>query len=318
MPVGSQATQGSRPLRLGTRGSPLALAQSRWVQGLLLKAWPELGPAGVEITVIKTTGDRIQDRPLSEVGNKGLFTKELEEALLARTIDFAVHSMKDVPTVLPDGLGIACVLLREDPRDALISVKAKRLADLPNGASVGTASLRRGAQLLHRRPDLKVQNLRGNVDTRIKKVTSGALDATFLALAGLRRLGLAHHASAIMEPDEMLPAVAQGAVCIECRAGDDTVRQYLAPLEHRASVICVTAERALLAALDGSCRTPIAALAELDAVDRLTLRAAIVRPDGSEMHETRRQGAAGDARAMGDDAGAELKRRGGAGFFTDV
>ena len=305
-----------RALRIGTRGSPLALAQATMVREALVAAHPGLAAAPPEIVAIKTTGDRVTERPLADLGGKGLFTKEIEEALLSGAVDLAVHSMKDVPTALPEGLLIASVLPREDPRDALISRDAATLAALPAGAVVGTASLRRKAQILHARPELTVANLRGNVETRIKKIADGAADATLLALAGLRRLGLADRARAVLEPDEMLPAVAQGAIGIECRAADEAVRALLAPLDHAESARCIAAERGLLAALDGSCRTPIAALATLAAPDRLSLRAMVLRPDGSEVHETARAGPAADAVAMGRDAGAELKARAGPNFFV--
>ena len=301
-------------LRIGTRGSPLALAQAGQVRDRLLSAHPEL--AAPEIVVIKTTGDRITERPLAELGGKGLFTKEIEEALLSGAIDVAVHSMKDVPTALPGGLVIDCLLPREDPRDALIAAEATSLGALPEGAVIGTASLRRKAQLLRFHPGLRVMNLRGNVGTRIRKIAEGAADATLLALAGLRRLGLADHARAVLEPDEMLPAVAQGAIGIERRAGDETIRVALAPLNDADTATCITAERALLAALDGSCRTPIAALATMTPAAQVSLRAMILRPDGSEAHETTRRGAAGEAAAMGRDAGEELKGRAGPTFFT--
>ena len=302
-------------LRIGTRGSPLALAQANAVRQMLLAAHPDLAGAPPEIVVIKTTGDRVTERPLADLGGKGLFTKELDEALLSGAIDVAVHSMKDVPTALPDGLLIDSLLPREDPRDAWISRDAASLAALPAGAVVGTASLRRKAQILHARPELNVANLRGNVETRIRKIAEGAADATLLALAGLRRLGLVEHARAVLDPEEMLPAVAQGAIGVECRAEGSRVRTLLAPLDHAETACCVAAERALLAALDGSCRTPIAALATLEG-DRMSLRAMVLRPDGSEIHETARHGAAGDAVAMGRDAGEELKARAGSNFFA--
>jgi hydroxymethylbilane synthase len=304
-------------LKIGTRGSPLALAQAREVRGALLAAHPALVAAPPEIVVIKTTGDRVSERPLAELGGKGLFTKEIEEALLGGTVDLAVHSMKDVPTALPEGLCIPCVLPRQDPRDALISREAPSLAALPAGAVVGTASLRRKAQILHARPELTVANLRGNVETRIRKIAEGAADATLLALAGLRRLGLAESARAVLETDEMLPAVAQGAIGIECRSAAEGVRALLAPLDDAETASCIAAERGLLAALDGSCRTPIAALATRIA-DRVSLRAMVLRPDGSEVHETARLGAAGEAAALGRDAGEELKARAGPDFYADL
>jgi len=305
-------------LRIGTRGSPLALWQANTVRALLAAAHPELAPPGaVAIIPIRTTGDTVRDRTLAAIGGKGLFTKEIEEALTAGTVDLAVHSMKDVPTVLPDGLAIGCVLEREDPRDAFFSAKGSGIAALPAGAVVGTASLRRQAQVLRARPDLTVVPLRGNVDTRLRKLEEGAIDATLLALAGLKRLGLAARATSVVETAEMLPAVAQGAIGIETRIGDTRVALYLEALHHAPTARRIEAERALLAALDGSCRTPIAALAEIGAEGRLSLRAQIIRPDGSEMHETTRTGSPEDGEAMGRDAGAELRSRAGPGFFDE-
>lgn len=269
----------------------------------------------IEIKVIKTTGDQIQDRPLSEVGGKGLFTKEIEEALLAGTIDLAVHSSKDMPTVLPAGLILATFLPREDPRDVLISRTAKSIADLPNGATVGTASLRRQAMLLRKRPDLKIVPLRGNVETRLKKIDEGQADATLLALAGLKRLGLTEHAAAVLEIDEFLPAVGQGAIGIETREDDENTRTMLAAINHPATAVALAAERAFLAVLDGSCRTPIGGHAVVTG-DALSFRGMIVKPDGSEAFETLREGKVSDAAALGADAGAELKGRAGPDFFA--
>jgi len=302
-------------LRIGSRGSPLALAQVEQVKARLAGAWPELAERGaVAVEIIRTTGDRIQDRPLSEAGGKGLFTKEIEEALLAGTIDLAVHSMKDMPTVIPDGLEIACLLPREDPRDALIAGVAS-LAELPQGAVVGTSSLRRKAQVLARRRDLKVVDFRGNVDTRLRKLERGEVQATLLALAGLKRLGLEGRASAVLSTEEMLPAVAQGAIGIETRIGDTRLRAILAPLHHAPTARAVTAERALLGVLDGSCRTPIAALAVGRTFGRLRLDALIATTDGSQVLRTAREGPEADAAEMGRDAGEELRRDGGPGFF---
>ena len=302
-------------LRLGTRGSKLALVQAGLVRDALAAAVPALaGADAIEIVPIRTTGDAIQDRPLSEAGGKGLFVKEIEEALLSQRIDVAVHSMKDMPTAQPPGLVIAAFLPREDARDVLIAGEARRIADLKPGAVVGTSALRRRAQLLHRRPDLQIVNLRGNVDTRLAKRAAGVVEATLLALAGLKRLGMAHVGTPVPE-DEMLPAVGQGAVCIECRADDAKVRAWLAAIDHRPTATCVAAEHAMLVVLDGSCRTPIAGHAIL-AADGLHLRGLIVKPDGSELIATERRGAPADAEAMGRDAGHELKRRGGPGFLS--
>jgi hydroxymethylbilane synthase len=302
---------GQPVVRIGTRGSPLALAQAQAAAALLQAAHPGLK---TELMVIKTTGDRITDRPLAALGGKGLFTKEIEEALSDSRIDLAVHSMKDMPTVLPDGLVIDCLLEREDPRDALIARGATRLAELPGGVTVGSASLRRQAQVLNLRPDLKLVSLRGNVETRLRKLDSGEVDATLLAVAGLKRLGLLDRASGIIPAEEMLPAVAQGAIGLERRADDSRLAALLAPLNHAATAVCVAAERGLLAALDGSCRTPIAALAMLE--NELFLRGEVLAPDGSERIATSRRGSPGDAERMGRDAGEELKRRAGPKFLA--
>ncbi len=310
-------------LRLGTRGSPLALAQAREVRAHLASADPEFaGELAVEIVVIKTTGDKIQDRTLADIGGKGLFTKEIEEALLAGRIDAAVHSMKDVPTWLPEGLEIGAILPREDPRDAIISASGRDLAGLPAGAVVGTASLRRQAQVLLARPDLKVVPFRGNVQTRLRKLAAGEVDATLLAMAGLNRLGLGGEVSAVLAPEDMLPAVAQGAIGLEIRRDDGATRDTLAARDDRDSAIRVAAERACLAVLDGSCRTPIAAFAELegrganDGGARLRLRALVALPDGSQAHRAERRGAASEAIALGRDAGAELRAAAGPAFFA--
>ncbi len=306
-------------LRIGTRGSPLALAQAEETRSRLAAAHPELGPDGaVETVVIRTTGDRELNRPLAEIGGKGLFTKEIDDALLEGRIDVAVNSMKDVPTWLPDGIVLTCMLEREDPRDGFLSPRAPNLAGLAEGAVVGTASLRRRAQILHRRPDLGVVLFRGNVNTRMRKLGEGRADATLLAVAGLRRLGMDDALTSIMEPDEMLPAVGQGAIGIACRAGDDRVLALLAPLNHLSTLHRVTAERALLEVLDGSCRTPIAALARLAEDGTLALTGLIARPDGSEVLTTERHGRVADARAMGIDAGEELCRRAGPGFMDSL
>ena len=305
-------------LRIGTRGSPLALVQAEETRRRLLAAHPELDPAEVALEVIRTTGDREQGRPLAEIGGKGLFTKEIEEALLDGRVDLAVHSMKDVPTVLPAGLAIDCLLPREDPRDAFISEKAARLGELPEGAVVGSASLRRKAQVLAARPDLSVVSLRGNVDTRLRKLRQGEIDATLLARAGLRRLGRLDRVTSVMEVSEMLPAVAQGAIGIERRHGDDRVAALLAPLNHADTATCIGAERAFLAALDGSCRTPIAALAELDESGHLSFRGLLLEPDGSRVFEAQRAGPAAAAEAMGRDAGEELRRAAGPEFFANL
>jgi hydroxymethylbilane synthase len=302
-------------IRIGTRGSPLALAQANEVRQRLLDAHDDLAPDAVAIEVVKTTGDKVQDRALAEIGGKGLFTKEIEEGLAEGRLDLAVHSMKDIPTVLPHGLTIPCLLPREDPRDAFISPRAESLDALPAGAVIGSASLRRQAQILNRRPDLRVQVFRGNVATRLRKLEAGEVDATLLALAGLRRLDRLDAVTAVIEVDELLPAVAQGAIGVECRADDDRVLELLAPLNDRDTFVCVSAERALLAALDGSCRTPIAGLATLAPNGGLDLVGRVLPPDGSALFETTRAGPAAEAEALGRDAGDELRLRAGPGVF---
>ncbi len=303
----------SPPLKIGTRGSPLALWQANDVRSRLIAVhgWQD---AQVQVCTFKTSGDKIQDKSLRSFGGKGLFTKEIEDALLVGDISLAVHSMKDMPTLLPDGLEIACVLQREDVRDAFLSHSASSLTDLPKGAVVGTSSLRRQAQVRRLRPDLKIVEFRGNVETRLRKLSEGVADATFLAAAGLKRLGRPELITAYVEPDEMLPAVAQGAICIEIRSDDAATRDLLLELHHEETAIRVATERAFLRILDGSCRTPIAGLAELDG-GRLNFRGQILTPDGTISHETQREGIARDAEAMGVDAAKELLRLGGANFF---
>jgi hydroxymethylbilane synthase len=269
----------------------------------------------IEIVTIRTSGDRIQDRPLSDAGGKGLFTKEIEEALLADTIDIAVHSAKDMPTVLPDGLMLVACLAREDVRDAFISRKAATLRGLPQGAVVGTASLRRQAMVKRLRPDVSVVPLRGNVETRLKKLEAGEVDATILALAGLKRLGLADKATTLLDAQEFLPAVGQGAITIEAREDDRRMRDVLAKIDHADTGVALACERAFLGVLDGSCRTPIAGHAVLDG-DAISFRGMILRPDGSEAYETSRAGNRRDATTLGADAGAELKRRAPPDFFA--
>ena len=301
-------------LRIGTRGSPLALAQAHMV-GRLLAAAQGVAEDAIEIRVIRTTGDAIQDRPLADVGGKGLFTKEIEQALLDGAIDLAVHSAKDMVTVLPEGLVLAACLKREDVRDVFVSRSAKSLAQLPSGATVGTASLRRQAQVLRLRRDLRIVPMRGNVGTRLDKLARGEADATILALAGLKRLGVADAATAILGTDQFLPAVGQGAIAIETRSGDNVTRALIAPINDAATLTAVRAERAFLAVLDGSCRTPIAGYASI-AGGNVSFRGLIAKPDGSEVFETSRAGAIADADELGADAGAELKSRASPGFFT--
>ncbi|MET0568726.1 MAG: hydroxymethylbilane synthase [Hyphomicrobiaceae bacterium] len=300
-------------IRIGTRGSVLALAQANEVRRRLMSAHA-LAETQLETVVIKTSGDRIQDRPLSEAGGKGLFTKEIEEALLAGSIDLAVHSMKDMASVLPDGLVIGAYLPREDVRDAFVSLKCSTLSDLPKGAVVGTSSLRRQAQVLKLRPDVRIVAYRGNVDTRLRRLEDGVADATLLACAGLRRLGFADRITSPVPVELMLPAVAQGTIGIEIRAGDEAAAKLIAPLNHQQTALCVTAERAFLARLDGSCRTPIGGLAQLIG-GRLILHGQILSPDGSLSHEASREGAPQEAIRMGEDAADELLAKAGPAFL---
>jgi hydroxymethylbilane synthase len=295
----------------------MALRQTGLVRERLVAAHPDLAAAGaVEIVTIRTTGDRVQDRRLAEIGGKGLFTKEIEEALLAGEIDLAVHSLKDMETWLPAGLEIGCVLPRDDPRDALIARPAASLASLAPGARIGTASLRRRAQLLLRCPDLAVVPIRGNVNTRIRKLDAGEVDGLVVALCGLERLDQTGRATEILPPEIMLPAIGQGALAVECRVGDGLARRLLAPLHDHRSAVCVGAERALLAALGGSCRTPVAGLAVLDG-ERLILEGLLLEPDGSADIRGRRSGGIGDAEALGRDLGGELRRRAPPTFGLD-
>lgn len=304
-------------IRIGTRGSKLALVQAYELRDRLIRAHG-LDEDDFEMVIIKTSGDIIQDRPLSEVGGKGLFTKEIEEALIDGGIDLAVHSMKDMPTKLPDGLAIPCYLPREDVRDAFISLRVGSLAALPKGAVLGTSSLRRQAQVKRLRPDLQVITYRGNVDTRLRKLEENVADATLLAFAGLKRLGLEERVTALIETDDMLPAVAQGAIGVETREGDDRMAGLLAALNDADTTICVACERAFLAVLDGSCRTPIAGLAELTGDGGLRFRGEILTPDGAQRYGAKRKGAQADAVALGEEAARELLGKAGPGFFTAV
>jgi hydroxymethylbilane synthase len=301
----------SRPLlTIGTRGSPLALAQARLAEEALRLAVPELAEAGAIATrVIRTTGDAVQDRPLAEIGGKGLFTKEIEQALLDGHVDIAVHSYKDMPTVLPEGLVIAACLPRADPRDALISRAAPGIATLPPSAVVGSASLRRAAQALALRPDLQVVPLRGSIGTRLRKLDEGQVQATFLAMAGLDRLGVRHAPIHPLAPETMLPAVAQGAIAIEVRQGDRRVLELVGSIADAPTLRCTAAERALLAVLDGSCRTPIAGLC-IECEGGLWLRGLVASPDGRRVARAERRGGRADAEAIGRDAGLELRRSG--------
>ena len=309
----SSRPQGTR-LRVGTRGSPLALAQTAAVCEALAKAH-RLGVSDIEVKIIRTTGDQIQNRPLAEVGGKGLFTKELEVALLAGEIDFAVHSAKDMPTALPDGLIISSYLEREDVRDVLVSRHARPLRELPRGSSLGTASLRREAQVRRLRPDIRVRSLRGNVHSSLRKVEDGEMDATILGMAGLKRLGLTGAVTQVLSVEDFLPAVGQAAVAIETRENDQTTRSLLSLINHEPTATAVTVERAFLTELEGSCRTPIGGYAVTLGTD-VEFRGIILRPDGSESYETCRIGTAADAVRMGADAGAELKSRMSYGFLA--
>ena len=307
------------PIIVGTRGSPLAIAQTRHVCARLVAACPALSQDGALRTeIITTSGDRFTDRPLADIGGKGLFTKEIEEALLDGRIDLAVHSMKDVPTWLPEGLEIAAMPEREDPRDVLIAPDVpdlSGLADLSRGTRVGTGSLRRQAQILAHRPDIEIVPMRGNVGTRLRKVADGAADATLLALAGLKRLDERVEGMAVLEPAEMLPAVGQGALGIECRVDDERMQQLLQPLVDSETTAAVQCERALLEVLDGSCRMPIAGLAVADGSGGLRLDAMIAQPDGSICHRVERAGSITDALSMGRDAGAALRAAAGTDWF---
>jgi len=308
------------PVRAGTRGSPLALVQTRTFLRLLA-AVPGAGQ-GQEM-IINTTGDAVQDRPLADIGGKGLFAKEIHEALLDHRIDCAVHSMKDLETELPPGIVIGCVLVREDARDVLIlgdtgsaSDPADPFAGLPHGALVGTSSVRRQAQLLHARPDLQVASIRGNVQTRLRKLREGECQASLLALAGLRRLDMEVPGAVVLDPSVMLPAAAQGVVAVTVRADDIALRGVLAAIDDQASRIAATAERAMLAELDGSCRTPIGAHASISTGGSLTLTGLVARADGTFLLRRTLAGASADAARIGEDLGASLRADSPADLFA--
>jgi hydroxymethylbilane synthase len=305
-----------RPLLIGTRGSPLALWQANHVRALLIAAHG-LGEDAVALEPITTSGDRIRDQPLRDFGGKGLFTKEIDEALLGNSVDIAVHSMKDLPTDLPPGIIIAAVLPRGDVRDAFISAKGESLAALPPGAVVGSSSLRRQAQVKRLRPDLQAIDFRGNVETRLKKLEQGMVDATLLALAGLERLGLTRHITSVLPTDEMLPAVAQGAIGVSCRSDDAQTRELLQALNDDRTATAVACERAFLGELDGSCRTPIAGLAEI-ADGLLRFRGLVLNPEGTEWHEIERSGAPEDAASIGASSGRELLALAGPNFLASL
>jgi hydroxymethylbilane synthase len=303
----------AQPLKIGTRGSPLALWQAHEVRRCLGAAFG-LPDAAFQIVVIKVLGDQILDKALKEIGGKGLFTREIEEALLDGGIDIAVHSMKDMPTLQPEGLVLDCYLPRADVRDAFVSPRFGSIADLPQGATVGSSSLRRRAQLALRRPDLRLVEFRGNVQTRMRKLEEGVADATFLAMAGLTRLGMVDMARSAIAPDEMLPAVAQGAIGIERRVSDSRVAALLDAIHDRETGLRLAAERGFLARLDGSCETPIAGLAVISGAD-LWLRGEILRPDGSASVAGELRGPAAEGAEIGQALADELLGRAGPGFF---
>ncbi|TCU16557.1 hydroxymethylbilane synthase [Rhizobium sullae] len=305
----------TKPFRIGTRGSPLALAQAHEARDRLMAAhgMPE---EMFEIVVLTTKGDRITDRSLAEIGGKGLFTQELEEKLASGDLDFAVHSAKDMPTVLPEGLHLSAYLPREDIRDAVIGRTAPKLIELPHGATVGSASLRRQALIRRMRPDIKVVTFRGAVETRLRKLDEGQVDATLLALAGLKRLGKVDVITDILDPDTFPPAPAQGAICIESRIGDQRIDDMLATINDPVTYDAVSCERAFLAALDGSCRTPIAGYAICEG-DQIRFSGLIITPDGRNQHSVTIDGHRRDAAAHGTRAGQDIRARAGSSFFDD-
>ena len=300
-------------IRIGTRGSALALAQAHQTRARLMAAHG-LPEEAFAVVPISTSGDRIQDRPLAEAGGKGLFTKEIEEALLDGRIDIAVHSSKDMPTWLPDGLALVAFLERADPRDAFIGRTTATLGDLPERAVVGSSSLRRQALVRRLRPDIEIIDFRGNVPTRLAKLDGGKVDATLLAAAGLDRLGLAGRITEMLDPERFPPAPGQGAICIEARAGDARAARMVAPIRHEPTGQALACERAFLAVLDGSCRTPIAGLARIHG-DRLAFHGMVLTPDGKECHEISRGGHAADAEAVGREAGTAVRDKAGTRFF---
>ena len=296
-------------LRIGTRGSNLALAQAHLVRRLLAAAHG-VAESDIEVRAFTTSGDKLADLPLSEFGGKGLFSKEIEAALLAGEVDVGVHSSKDLATVLPEGLTLPVFLAREDVRDAFVSLSAPSLDELPRGAKVGTSSIRRAAQVRRHRPDLETVPFRGNVETRLRKLENGIADATLLAVAGLNRLGRSDRITSYLDPRRFPPAPAQGAIGLECRAGDERTLARILPLGHAPTAMAVTAERALLRELDGSCRTAIGAYTEL-AEGTLTLHAEILAPDGSRFVEASLSGAAGAAESIGLEVGLKLRAMAG-------
>lgn len=306
-----------KPLRIGTRGSPLAMAQAYETRRRLREEFPELCEDGaIEICVLKTQGDMILDKSLMELGGKGLFTKELDVALLGDEVDICVHSMKDVPTWLPEGTVLPCNLPREDTNDAFISKggEIKSIEELPDNSVIGTASLRRQAQIMAKNPTLKCVNFRGNVQTRLRKLNDGVVDATLLAIAGLKRMDMDQHATSVLDWDEMLPAVAQGAIGIQCRSDDERSLKYIDALNDPETKVCVDCERAFLEALDGNCKTPIAGQARV--VDgKIVFRGLIAMPDGSQRFDIESEGKLEDAKQIGFEAGETLKAEAGEKFF---
>ncbi|MCC8932997.1 hydroxymethylbilane synthase [Rhizobium sp. 'Codium 1'] len=303
----------TKPFRIGTRGSPLALAQASETRARLMVAH-DLPEDMFEIVVLSTKGDRITDRALSEIGGKGLFTEELEEQLLAGDLDFAVHSSKDMPTRLPEGLFLSAFLPREDVRDAVVGRTAPTLKELPQGATVGSSSLRRQALIRRIRPDINVITFRGLVDTRLRKLADGEVDATLLAFAGLKRLGKPEIPTELLDPSDFPPAPAQGAICIESRIGDARVNDLLEAINHRDTFDAVSCERAFLGALDGSCRTPIAGHATVHG-DAIRFAGMILTPDGSCWHDVEIEGSRADAAMLGAKAGATVRNKAGSDFF---
>jgi len=318
--VVAAAAQTTPLLTVGTRGSPLAMAQAELTKKVLGERFPELAADGaVDIRVISTTGDERLDISLAEIGGKGLFTKELDVALMSKEVDFCVHSTKDLPTTLPPGSEIVSFLPREDTRDVLISPNKsiKRLQDLPNGSVVGTASLRRQAQIYAVNPTVTCVNFRGNVQTRLQKLKNGEVDVTLLAYAGLKRMDMAHHATSIFEWDEMLPAVGQGAIAWQCRADDERTKRWLAPLGHEPTAQAVHCERAFLAVLDGNCKTPIAGQAQVTD-GQLHFRGLVMSPDGKRAFKVEKVGPADECEALGKAAGNQIRKEAGETFFEEM
>jgi hydroxymethylbilane synthase len=302
----------NKTIRIGSRGSQLALWQANWVMNAIHEQWQDIR---AELVIIKTTGDKILDVPLAKVGGKGLFVKEIEEAMMTGRIDIAVHSMKDMPAELPNGLCIGAVPKRENPQDALVTENYPSLAELPKGARVGTSSLRRAAQLLHLRPDLSIEPLRGNLDTRLKKLTTTDLDAIVLAAAGLRRLGLADRITTALDADTMLPAVGQGALCIESRSNDESIASILSSLDDAATHTAVIAERAFLHRLEGGCQVPIAGHATIDQNDRMTISGLVAELDGSRVIKQTLEGPCSQAAGLGLQLAEALLAEGAASIL---